>query len=88
MTITQRIDLDRVNQRAREVRPGAAIVTIIGTFFWVLGWVIAKTVGGLWFAFAWTGAAIAEGFEQGFKDTAWGKARALRAEAARLSSRG
>jgi hypothetical protein len=86
MTVLQQVDVDRISRRAREARPGLVVVTIIATFFFVIGWLIAKTLGLSWFVFAWSGAAIAEGFATGFRDTPWAKARALRAQAVRAAA--
>lgn len=87
MTVLDRVDTDRIAARARQARPGVVVVTIIATFFWLIGWLVAKTLGFSWFVAVWTGAAIVEGFSEGFRDTPWGKARAIRA-AARAAARG
>jgi hypothetical protein len=86
MTVLDRVDIQRVRHRAEKAQPGAVAVLIITTFFWLIGWTIAKTLGLSWAVVAWVGAAVAEGFSEGFRDTPWGKARALRAAA--IATRG
>lgn len=87
------IPVDEITARARKARPGHALATLVGGFFFVLAWLVAKAFGVVWFALAWCYMACDEGWR-----SARGTARPgpdlsamqaeidrLRAENARLS---
>jgi hypothetical protein len=61
-TVVDRIPLDRIEQRARAAHPGRAALTVIATALFALGWVVYKALAVAWFAAAWCGSAVAEGW--------------------------
>jgi hypothetical protein len=62
-----RIDPDTLNlitTQARQVRPGHALLTFIGSILFFTGWIIAKTAGVIWLAGAWCFTAVRIGWRQ------------------------
>ena len=64
-TLTQRVPLDRIDQRARSARPGRAVLMVIATVLFAAGWLVARTLSVLWIGLAWSVAAVAEGWAAG-----------------------
>ncbi len=63
--MTHRLDevpMSRIAEQARAATFGRTILTVIAGLLYVLGWLVAKGIGGLWFAVAWIGAAIHVGW--------------------------
>jgi uncharacterized membrane protein (DUF485 family) len=61
-SVTERIPLDRIEQRARHARPGRAVLVVIASLLFALGWVTCKAFAVAWLALAWCGSAVAEGW--------------------------
>ena len=57
-----RIPVDEITRRARRARPGHALATVIGAFFFAIAWLVAKAFGVVWFALAWCYMAADEGW--------------------------
>lgn len=60
--VADRIPLDRIERRARQARPGRAVLIVIAAVLFGLGWVAFKACALSWLAVAWCGFAIAEGW--------------------------
>ena len=43
----ERIDFDRVQADAQQIRIGQAILTLLIGFFWLLGWLAGRSVLGI-----------------------------------------
>jgi uncharacterized membrane protein YedE/YeeE len=61
-SVTERIPLDRIDRRARHARPGRAVLVVIASLLFGLGWAACKTCALAWLAVAWCGSAVAEGW--------------------------
>ena len=61
-TVAERVSLDRIDRRARQAHPGRAALTVIAAVLFGLGWFAYKTLVAAWFAVAWCGSAVAEGW--------------------------
>ena len=62
-SLTERIPLDRIEQRARHARPGRAALVVIASLLFGLGWAAYKLCAVAWLALAWCGAAVIEGWQ-------------------------
>ena len=62
-SITERLPLDRIEQRARDARPGRTVLAIIALVLFGLGWLAYKTCALAWLALAWCIAAVTEGWQ-------------------------
>jgi hypothetical protein len=62
-TLTERVPLDRIEQRARHARPGRAVLAVIASVLFGLGWLACKTCAVTWLAAAWCAAAVIEGWQ-------------------------
>lgn len=58
--VFDRIPVDRISTEAREVRFGRAVLTVIATLFYAIGWLVAK----LWLAVAWCATAVKVGWQE------------------------
>lgn len=54
--------LDRIEQRARHARPGRAVLVVIASLLFGLGWLAFKACAVAWLAAAWCGSAVIEGW--------------------------
>jgi uncharacterized membrane protein YedE/YeeE len=61
-SVTERIPLDRIEQRARQAHPGRVLLTVIAAVLFGLGWLAFKLCAVTWLAVAWCGSAVAEGW--------------------------
>lgn len=61
-SVTERIPLDRIEQRARHARPGRAVLVVVASLLFGLGWLACKACAVAWLALAWTGSAVIEGW--------------------------
>lgn len=66
-TMIDRIPLERITTEAREVHFGRTVATFIAGLLWMLGWVVAKAFGVVWFAAAWSATAVKVGWDEGRK---------------------
>jgi hypothetical protein len=62
-SVLDRVPVDQITERARQVRPGRTVLTVIAGALFGLGWVVAKVFGVLWLAFTWSWAAVGVGWE-------------------------
>ena len=67
MTVAARVPVEAIGERARQARPGRAVLTVIAAVLFGLGGVTAKAAGGLWLALAWCVVAVKLGWEEGRK---------------------
>jgi hypothetical protein len=62
-SVTERIPLDRIEARARHARPGRAVLVVIASVLFGLGWAAYKACAVTWLAVAWCGSAVIEGWQ-------------------------
>lgn len=63
-TLLERVPVDRITARAREVHFGRSVLTLIAAVLFGLGWLVAKVFTVLWLALTWSWAAIALGWRE------------------------
>jgi hypothetical protein len=56
------VDLNSINEQAREVRPGRALATLLAAVLFSVGWVVGKGFGVSWFAVSWAAVAARTGY--------------------------
>jgi hypothetical protein len=56
----------QITSRARAARPGPVLAAVLTGVAMALGWVLAKTLGLVWYALAWLVAAFWEGWVTGW----------------------
>lgn len=66
-TMIERIPLERISTEAREIHFGRTMATLIAALLYVLGWLVAKAFGVLWYAAAWSATAVKVGWDEGRK---------------------
>jgi hypothetical protein len=59
-TVLERVPVDRISAEARQVQLGRTLLTLLAGFFYVLGWLAGKAIGGL----AWCAAAVKVGWQE------------------------
>ena len=59
-----RIPVDSITARAKEVRPGHAALTLIAAVLFGVGWVVCKIFAVLWLSAAWAWTATVMGWRQ------------------------
>jgi hypothetical protein len=62
-TLTERVPLDRIEQRARHARPGRVVLTLLAAALFALGWLTCKAFAAAWLAAAWCASAVIEGWQ-------------------------
>ena len=62
-SVTERIPLDRIEHRARHARPGRAVLVVVASLLFGLGWAAYKLCAVTWLAVAWFGSAVIEGWQ-------------------------
>jgi uncharacterized membrane protein YedE/YeeE len=62
-SLTERVPLDRIEQRARHARPGRTVLVVIASLLFGLGWLACKACALSWLALAWCGSAVIEGWQ-------------------------
>jgi uncharacterized membrane protein YedE/YeeE len=62
-SVTGRIPLDRIEARARQARPGRAVLVVIASLLFGLGWLAYRACALAWLALAWCGSAVIEGWQ-------------------------
>lgn len=62
--VLDRVPVDSITERARQARPGHALLTIIGGLLFGLGWCVAKLFRVAWLTVAWLYMAADEGWRQ------------------------
>ena len=61
-TVAERVPLDRIEQRARQAHPGRAVLVVIASVLFGLGWLACRACAAAWLALAWCGSAVIEGW--------------------------
>lgn len=66
-TVLDRVPVERVAARAKNITLGAALLAIVTGLLFAVGWGVRKLLHLLWVPLAWTWAALAEGWVQASK---------------------
>ena len=64
-TLTYRLPAETVGEiteQARQVHPGAVLLSVIGGLLFAIGWIVAKLFGVLWLAMVWCAVAVRMGW--------------------------
>jgi hypothetical protein len=61
-TTLDRVPVQRITTEAREVEFRRTALTVLAGLFWLVGWLAAKTLGGIWLALAWSATAVRVGW--------------------------
>lgn len=64
-SVLDRVDVERISERAREANPGRVALTVIAAVLFGLGWAAFKTFAVSWLVIAWCGSAVIEGWQAG-----------------------
>lgn len=64
-TITARIPVERIAERAAALDPVRLLLALLAAPFLLIGWVAGKTVSIVWLVVSWMWAAVLVGWEQG-----------------------
>lgn len=59
-----RVPVDEITTRAREVQPGRTVLLWLAAVLYALGWVVAKLFGVLWLGLTWSWTAVAVGWQE------------------------
>lgn len=62
MAVLERVPVDRITDKAREIRFSRSVVVALCGLLYALGWIAAKAFGLLWFSAVWVGAAVVVGW--------------------------
>jgi uncharacterized membrane protein YedE/YeeE len=62
-SVIERVPLDRIGQRARQVRPGRVVLIVVASLLVGLGWAACKLCAAAWLVAAWCGSAVVEGWQ-------------------------
>jgi uncharacterized membrane protein YedE/YeeE len=62
-SVTGRVPLDRISQRARAARPGRTVLAVVAGLLFGLGWLAFRACALAWLALAWCGSAVIEGWQ-------------------------
>lgn len=63
-TLLDRVPLERINDRARDVRFTRALLTLLAGALYAVGWLTFKLCAAAWLAVAWCSSAVIEGWQQ------------------------
>ena len=63
--IYDRVEPERISEKARQVTFGKTLVRLIATVFFIVGWVTARVFTVVWFVVVWSALAVAEGWQVG-----------------------
>ena len=83
-TLLDRVPVDEITARAREVKPGRTVLTLIAAVLFGMGWVAARVFAVLWLAFTWSWAAVSVGWAAAHGPSRAQQIAALTAEVAEL----
>jgi hypothetical protein len=64
MTVLDRVPLEDINTRARDVHFGRTLLTVIAALLYAVGWLTAKILGGIWLTLAWSAVAVKVGWTE------------------------
>lgn len=70
MAALEQVPLQRITAEARQVHFGRTVLTIMAGLLFGLGWLVAKTLGGIWLALAWSVTAVRLGWAEARSSTA------------------
>lgn len=62
-TLLERVDIDRISAEARQVQIGRTLLTLMAAVLYVVGWITAKVLIGIWIVAAWTFTAVRLGWQ-------------------------
>jgi hypothetical protein len=65
MVVLDRVPVERITAEARQIELGRTVLTLLAGLFYVVGWLAAKLVNVVWFAFAGSWAAVKVGWKEG-----------------------
>lgn len=65
MAFAERVPVARISAEAREVRFGPAVLTLVASLLFGLGWLAAKVCTVVWTALTWSFAAVRIGWQEG-----------------------
>jgi hypothetical protein len=54
--------VERVENEARQIRPGRTVLTVIAAVLFAVGWLVGLVVRGVWLLISWSLAAAKVGF--------------------------
>lgn len=60
--LLERVPLDEISVRARQVRPGRTVLTLIAGVLFGIGWLAARAFALAWLSFTWSWAAASVGW--------------------------
>ncbi len=78
-SITSRVPVDRISQRAHAAKPGRTALVVIASVLFGVGWLAYKLCAVAWLALVWCGSAVIEGWQGARKGEAVRRVRASRA---------
>jgi uncharacterized membrane protein YedE/YeeE len=78
-SITSRVPVDRISQRAQAARPGRTVLAVVAGLLFGLGWLAFRACALAWLALAWCGSAVIEGWQEARKAETVRRARGSRA---------
>ena len=85
-SVLDRVPVERISERARQARPGRALLALVGGLLVGLGFVTAKLFAVLFTGGVWCWAAVAEGWAQANGPTKRQQIDALSAQVEALSA--
>lgn len=62
VTWVQRVPVDRISEKAQELRFWRTVGTLLAGLLWALGWLAARGCALVWRGIAWAAAAAAVGW--------------------------
>jgi hypothetical protein len=68
--LLERVPIDRINVEARDVEFWRTLLKVVAAVLYGIGWVAAKTLGLVWLALCWAGAAVKLGWIEARKPKA------------------
>lgn len=83
MSMTERIPLERISERAHAARPGRTALAVVAGLLFGLGWLAFRACALAWLAAAWCASAVIEGWQASREAETARSARAGQARRAR-----
>lgn len=65
MAVLDRVPVAEITARARDIRLGQVLLTVLAGLLFGLGWAVAKLFTITWLAVAWCAVAVKVGWTQG-----------------------
>ena len=82
--LTEQFSLEDLEAKAREVKPGRAVLTVIAAVLFGVGWVTARVFSVLWLGAMWCGVAVREGWRASHGPSRAQQIASLQAQVAEL----